>query len=163
MAQHLISAGCKTVYFFHRPDSAYSVNLRIDGVRAALENAGLNFNKSNIVCGEPDDVTRIREMNIIPFETGIICGNDSTAASLISGLESIGLKITSDVLVAGFDNMKYSVHLKYPLTTYQQPCEAITESSVDLIFNKLSIKNSRPVTVYLYGDVIQRASTVFVH
>jgi len=163
MAQHLISAGCKTIYFFHRPDSAYSVNLRIEGVRAAIENSNLNFTTNNIICGEPDSVNLIKKMNITPFETGIICGNDSTAASLISGLESAGLKITSDVLVAGFDNMKYSIHLKYPLSTYQQPCEAITESCVDLIFNKLSKRNSRPVTINLYGDVISRTSTVFVH
>lgn len=163
MAQHLISAGCKTIYFFYRPDSAYSVNLRIEGVRAALENNNLNFNVNNIVCGEPEDLNLIKRMNIIPFETGIICGNDSTAASLISSLESIGLKITSDALVAGFDNMKYSVHLKYPLTTYQQPCEEITESCVDLIFNRISNRINKPVTVNLYGDVIQRTSTVFVH
>ena len=163
MAQHLVNAGCKTVYFFHRPDSAYSINLRIEGARAALENKGLKFNVENIVNGEPNDLNLIQGMKIIPFETGIICGNDSTAAVLISSLESIGLKITSDVLVAGFDNMKYSAHLKYPLTTYQQPCEEITESCVDLIFNKLSKVNSRPVTINLYGDVIPRASTVFVH
>ena len=28
MAQHLIQAGCKHIYFFHRPDSAYSVRIR---------------------------------------------------------------------------------------------------------------------------------------
>jgi GntR family transcriptional regulator of arabinose operon len=163
MAQHLISAGCKTIYFFHRPDSAYSVNLRIEGVRAAVENTNLIFNDKNIICGEPEDLNLIKGMNIISYETGIICGNDSTAASLISGLESIGLKITSDALIAGFDNMKYSVHLKYPLTTYRQPCEEITESCVDLIFNRISNRIKRPVNVNLYGDVIERASTVFVH
>jgi len=162
MGQHLIDAGCTTVYFFHRPDSAFSINQRIEGLRTAAQNAHLKFDAGNIICGEPDDLNLIRNIAIKPNETGIICGNDSTAALLLSSLESTGFKISSDLLVAGFDNMKYSVHLKYPLTTYQQPCEAITEASVNVMFNKISNRSYSPITVNLYGEVIKRISTVFV-
>ncbi|HEY5499405.1 MAG TPA: substrate-binding domain-containing protein [Bacteroidales bacterium] len=162
IAQHMIDAGCKTLYFFHRPNSANSVNMRIEGARAAIENANLTFNANNIICGEPDNQKLLRNISITPYETGIICGNDSTAAVLISSIEAEGLKISSDLLIAGFDNMKYSSHLKYPLTTIQQPCEAITEASVNLLFNKLSNSNCSPMTVNLYGEIIKRASTVFI-
>jgi GntR family transcriptional regulator of arabinose operon len=161
MAQHLIDAACKNIYFFHRPDSAYSINLRIEGVRAAVVNAGLTFKKDNIICGEPEDPEVVKKLYIIPYETGIICGNDSTAAMLISSLETAGLKVSSDLLIAGFDNMKYAVHLKYPLTSYQQPCEAITGASINVMFNKLLNNVNRPVTVYLYGEIVKRISTVF--
>lgn len=162
MADHLIKAGCKTIYFFHRPDSAYSINLRIEGVRAAVQNANLTFEAQNVICGEPDDLNLVKGLTIKPYETGIVCGNDSTAAILLSGLEHVGLKISSDLLITGFDNMKYSIHLKYPLTTYQQPCEAITEACVNLMFSKIAKNSNHPVTVNLYGEVINRASSVFL-
>ena len=161
IAQDVLSAGCKNIYFFHRPDSAYSINLRIDGVRAAVENAGCKFSKTNIISGEPDNLDLIKSIPIKPLETAIICGNDSTAAILISSLETLGIKISSDLLIAGFDNMKYAVHLKHPLTSYQQPCEAITEAAVNAMFNRLHHSVSIPVAVYLCGNLVKRASTVF--
>jgi GntR family transcriptional regulator, arabinose operon transcriptional repressor len=162
MAQHLIASGCKTLYFFHRPDSAFSVNLRINGVRAAMEHSKLQFHSGHIICGAPDDHDLIKKIAVVPFETGIVCGNDSTAAILISSLESVGIKISSDLLVAGFDNMKYGIHLKYPLTSYQQPLEEITKASINLMFNKLLYHTGGPVTAYLYGNIVTRASTVFI-
>ncbi len=161
MAEHLIQAGCETIHFFFRPDSAHSLDLRIEGVRAAMAKYNLSFHNGNVFCGDPADLGIVKKMKVVPFKTGIICGNDSTAAVLLSSLEDLHLEITSDVLIAGYDNMKYGTHLRYPLTTYQQPCEEMVEVSMNLMFIKLGSMNQSPVTINLYGTIIPRASTVF--
>lgn len=130
MAQHLIQAGCKHIYFFHRPDSAYSVRIRFLAVKDTIQEQGLTFNVQNDFCGNPEDLDFVKTIPVIKGETGIICANDSTAAVLMSSLEAIGHKIASDLLICGFDDMKYSRHLKCSLTSFIQPCKEIANTSI---------------------------------
>ncbi|GAB6122081.1 GntR family transcriptional regulator [Dysgonomonas termitidis] len=162
MAQHLIKAGCEKIYFFSRPDSANSVNMRFYGVSAAMQDSDLQFTKSNIVMGNPEDTELVKSLKIIPRKTGIICANDSTAAVLMSSIDGLGIKITSDVLVAGYDDMKYADHLKYPLTSFRQPCTNITDVAIDMMFLRLKNPSPKALTVNLEGTLLARESSRFI-
>lgn len=162
MAEHLIKAGCKQIHFFYRPNSAYSVRLRLLAVKDTIEKHGLTFNKYNDYCGKPEDLDFVKTIPIVKGETGIICANDSTAAVLMSSLEAIGHKITSDLLICGFDDMKYSQHLKYSLTSFIQPCKEIANVSIDLMMRRIQCDDRLPISVYLNGEIIQRESTRFI-
>ena len=162
MAQHLIKAGCKRICFFYRPDSAYSVRIRLLGVKDTVEENGLKFDKFNEFCGNPEDLSFVRTMHLLKGETGIICANDSTAAVLMSSLEAVGYKIGSDLLICGFDDMKYSQHLKYSLTSFIQPCKEIANVSIDLMMRRVECNDRPPLSVYLNGEIIERESTRFV-
>ena len=162
MGQHMIDAGCDKILFFYRPDSAWSVDLRISGVRnVALEN-DLVFDRTNIYCGDPENIDFVKKIKFVKGRTGIVCANDSTAAVLMSTLDSLGIKISSDVLVCGYDNMKYSTHLKYSLTSFEQPCVDIANVSIDLMNRRLRDKKAITVMVNLTGTIIPRESSVFV-
>lgn len=161
MAEHLISQGCDTVYFFSRPDSASSVDLRLAGVRDAVLKHRYAFDARNIFCGNPEDPDFVKRIHISPYKTGIICANDSTAAVLMSTLDTLGLKISSDILIGGFDDMKYSEHLKHALTSYRQPCEEIANVSIELLLRRMKNKNRPPVTVNLTGEIVIRESSQF--
>ncbi len=161
MTEHLIKAGCEKIYFFVRPDSANSVKMRFYGVSAAMQNSNLSIDSTNAIAGNPDDLDLIKSIKIVPRKTGIICANDSTAAVLMSSLDSIGIKIGSDILVAGYDDMKYADHLKYPLTSFRQPCTYITDVAIDLMFRRIQNPNSKPLLVNLEGTLIQRDSSRF--
>lgn len=162
MAEHLIKAGCKQIHFFYRPNSAYSVQLRLLAVKNTVEEHGLVFNRHNDFCGKPEDLDFVKTIPIVKGETGIICANDSTAAVLMSSLEAIGHKITSDLLICGFDDMKYSQHLKCSLTSFIQPCKEIANVSIDLMMRRIQCDERLPVSVYLNGEIIQRESTRFI-
>ena len=101
-------------------------------------------------------------MHLLKGETGIICANDSTAAVLMSSLEAVGYKIGSDLLICGFDDMKYSQHLKYSLTSFIQPCKEIAKVSIDLMMRRVECNDRPPLSVYLNGEIIERESTRFV-
>lgn len=87
MAKHLIDQGCNKLHFFYRPDSASSVDLRLSGVRETVLKHQYSFTENNIFCGNPEDLDFVRQMEIVPGKTGIVCANDSTAAVLMSSLE----------------------------------------------------------------------------
>ncbi len=161
MGQHLIDAGCEIIYFFYRPNSAYSVKLRIAGLRSAIQEKNLHFSNENIFCGNPDDFDFVKQMKIQSQKTGILCANDSTAAVLMSSLEEIGVKITSDVLICGFDNMKYGEHLKYSLTSYIQPCKEIADISLELMFRRVLNRRANPIMALMPGTIISRESSHF--
>ncbi|MCD8043002.1 MAG: LacI family transcriptional regulator [Tannerellaceae bacterium] len=161
MATHLIEAGCDTIYFFHRPDSAHSVHLRLAGVKDAVQERRLKFDRDHVFCGQPEDIAFVRKIHINNRRTGIVCANDSTAAVLMSTLETVGVKVCSDVLICGYDNMRYSEHLKYSLTSFKQPCEEIADVSLELMMRKVENRNAIPLTVNLTGEIIVRESTSF--
>jgi GntR family transcriptional regulator of arabinose operon len=162
MAEHLVEAGCKVVHFFCRRNSAYTVDMRIAGCRSALYDAGIPFNKENMFVAEPNNLEEVKKIPILKKKTGIICANDSTAAVLMSTLSTAGIKIASDLLMVGFDDMKYSKNLQVPLTTYRQPCQDIGRYGIDLMFNRLQNLNQAAVTISLAGKLIVRESSSFV-
>lgn len=162
MGKHLIDAGCETIHFFSRPDSAFSVNLRLSGVKNVVWENKLHFNDENIYFGDPADIEFVKQIKVISGKTGIICANDSTAAVLMSSLDTIGIKISSDILICGYDDMKYSEHLKHSLTSFRQPCEEIADVSIELLLRRLKNKDLLPVTVNLTGEIVTRESSKFI-
>lgn len=161
MARHLLEAGCRQVHFFYRPDSAYSVRIRFLAIKDTLQEEGLTFDEHNDFCGNPEDLDFVKTIPVEKGRTGIICANDSTAAVLMSSLEAIGHKIASDLLICGFDDMKYSQHLKCSLTSFIQPCKEIANISLELMMRRIERNDRPPVSVYLNGEIIARESTRF--
>jgi DNA-binding LacI/PurR family transcriptional regulator len=65
-----------------------------------------------------------------------------------------GLKVPSDIAVAGFDNTLFASAPAYDLTTYEQPIEAMVKATVSMILGR------RPkVTTILPGRLVVRGST----
>lgn len=162
MGKHLVDAGCEDIHFFYRPNSATSVNMRISGLKEILWEYNLPFSKENVHCGNPDDLDFVKQIRVVKGKTGIVCANDSTAAVLMSSLDTLGIKISSDLLMCGFDNMKYSQHLKHSLTSYQQPCEEIADISIELMMRRIKNKVQMPITVNLMGEIVERDSSRFI-
>ncbi|MFA6738571.1 MAG: GntR family transcriptional regulator [Bacteroidales bacterium] len=161
VGRHLIEQGCTTLFFFYRPFSAYSVKQRLIGLFFAAMSLGVAFSDKNVICSSPDDKLTISKLPIHPGKTGIICANDSTAAMLMSTLEETGVRLCKDVLVCGFDDMKYAQYLKCPLTSYRQPCEEIANLSVELMLRRVLNSKVAPITAMLSGELKKRKSTEF--
>lgn len=159
MARHMIEAGCKNIYFFSRPFSAYSVKSRLMAVSNTVIEAGLDFYKWHHICDNPEDLNVVRNIPIIKGQTGIICCNDATSVVLMSSLYEIGYICGEDYLMAGFDDMKYSQYLKCPLTSFVQPCDDIGNVSVDLLLRRISDKSRPAITALLNGQLAPREST----
>ncbi len=161
MAQHFMERGCQRLLFFYRPGSASSVDLRISGVRDTVLKNGHEFGQKHVYCGSPEDLDFVRQMEMVPGKTGIVCANDSTAAVLMSSLDTLGIEIGKDVLICGYDDMKYSKHLKHSLTSFRQPCEEIANISIELLMRRLKDNSRLPITITLTGTIVPRESSQF--
>jgi LacI family repressor for deo operon, udp, cdd, tsx, nupC, and nupG len=57
--------------------------------------------------------------------TALFCSNDLLATSIISVLQTLGLKVPADISVCGFDGMSFAALMVPALTTIEQPSRSI--------------------------------------
>jgi len=74
---------------------------------------------------------------------------------------SDGAKAAKDVLIAGYDDMKYAKVLQPTLTTYRQPLLEIASMSYEMMLNRISTPHSMGADINLTGELIARESTKF--
>ena len=125
ITQHLLLHGVKRVAFIAKPLSASTVMARIAGYREALFAYGIPL-EQNLVCrGDPDDPDFIQKVLKDCRPDAIVCANDFTAARVMAGLVSCGVRVPEEMRIVGIDDVKYSSLLPVPLTTQHQNCADI--------------------------------------
>jgi DNA-binding LacI/PurR family transcriptional regulator len=125
ITQHLLLHGVKRVAFIAKPLSASTVLARIAGYREALFAYGIPL-QQNLVCrGDPDNPDFIQRMLKDCKPDAIVCANDFTAARVMAGLLSHGIRVPEEMRIVGIDDVKYSSLLPVPLTTQHQNCADI--------------------------------------
>ncbi|GGI03783.1 LacI family DNA-binding transcriptional regulator [Egicoccus halophilus] len=65
--------------------------------------------------------------------TGIVCGSDLMAMGAIRAIREQGLSVPGDVSVIGFDDAGPNPYVHPPLTSVQQPFEAMAQAVVQLL------------------------------
>ena len=125
ITQHLLLHGVKRVAFIAKPLSASTVLARIFGYREALFAYGIPL-QQNLVCrGDPDNPDFIQRVLKDCRPDAIVCANDFTAARVMAGLVSHGIRVPDEMRIVGIDDVKYSSLLPVPLTTQHQNCADI--------------------------------------
>ncbi len=125
ITQHLLLHGVKRVAFIAKPLSASTVLARIAGYREALFAYGIPV-QQNLVCrGDPDNPDFIQKVLKDCKPDAIVCANDFTAARVMAGLVSHGIRVPEEMRIVGIDDVKYSSLLPVPLTTQHQNCADI--------------------------------------
>ena len=104
-----------------------SVRARLDGYRAAVEAAGLDWEKDVTVyeCGDnrPLDGEEAAATLLAtrPRPTAVLAMSDQIAFGVLSYLQRAGVAVPDEVAVVGFDDQAAAEHSTPPLTTVHQP------------------------------------------
>ena len=159
LARHLLQQGLRRIEFVCRPGSARTVDARIAGYREAMAAHGINCRPGWIRRGEPDDDQFVRKLMQPQAAEAVICGNDYTAAQLMTSLMQRGVRIPEDVRVVGVDDLKFAGLLSVPLTTIHQPCEAIGTAAVQTMRQRLRQPTQPAQDVLLDFQLVPRKSS----
>lgn len=158
VTMHFLNQGRKRIDFLARPYSAHTISLRLRGFKSALTDSEINVNKNWIHFVNPEDEEYVLN-NIIKSGTeNIVCGNDDTAAALMNTLEKLSIHVPEQVRIIGFDDVRYSRHLRVPLTTFKQPCQEIGNLAVETMLWRIENPGKPARTIYLPGSLIIRKS-----
>lgn len=131
LVEHLIKVhGRMHIVFVRAPEYQEDDHYREEAYRAALKEYSIPFDPNLIIGGNYNRKAARQAMeeflcNNPPLFDAVFAGDDDLALSVISALQSAGLKIPEDVAVVGFDDQRFSRLLVPPLTTVHAPTEEV--------------------------------------
>lgn len=157
LADHLLKLGC-SLAFAVRPHSAPTVNARIAGAREAMLDRGQKVPANFVREGEPDDPAFARKFLGKAKVDAILCGNDHTAAQLMRTLDREGIRVPTDIRMAGFDDVKFATLLSPPLTTMHQPCREIALVAFRAMLDRINDPTLPPRGLTLSPRLVVRES-----
>jgi len=67
----------------------------------------------------------------------LVCANDQTAIGAMAALQHAGLSVPGDVAVTGFDGIEFGRHVHPGLTTVVQPMEALGDTAVTMLRDRI--------------------------
>lgn len=121
--EHLASLGHRRIALIAGPKDLLCSRARLDGYRAALEEAGLDYQA--IVQGDFQHRSGFEgaaELLDRPDRpTAIFAASDTMALGAYEACRLRGLRIPGDISIAGFDDLPESRWASPPLTTVRQP------------------------------------------
>jgi LacI family transcriptional regulator len=115
---------------------------RVKGVRKALKRRKLPLPVENVIeCEYSVSSGRggLRTLmdRIDPRPTAIICGNDLQAFGAIFEANAMGLKVSADLSITGFDDIEMASHVPPGLTTMHVPSREMGVSAATFLTRRL--------------------------
>ena len=163
MAEHLISLGHSEIGVISGPENSTITNDRLRGFKAALEEAGLDYNPAHRMYGDytiPSGAMatiELLELNDPP--SAILCMNDEMAIGAIRQVKKMGLRVPDDVSITGFDDINFAEYCDPSLTTVSQPAEEFGTNAMHMLVDLINGKEPANKNIYLPFELVIRDST----
>jgi DNA-binding LacI/PurR family transcriptional regulator len=131
IVEHLIvEHGRKNIVFLRAPGRQEDAHHREMGYKAALKAHSIAYDPNLVIGGDYNRSEARAAMqkflaNEPPCFNAVFAGDDDLAVSVISALQSKGLKVPEDVAVVGFDDQRFASLLVPALTTVHAPTEQV--------------------------------------
>ncbi len=164
VTKHLIETGCKKIMYISGPEDLYISKKRKEGYLKALKEFGLPENQELIKItdltteGNLQVAQEILDMKNRP--DGVFCMIDPVAVDVLTLWKSLGVKIPTDIALAGFTNNPTSAVVEPPLTTVSQPGYEMGKLAVTHLLDQLEgLASDDPISIVLETTLVPRKST----
>ncbi|MER5458081.1 LacI family DNA-binding transcriptional regulator [Micromonospora sp. NPDC002389] len=135
-ARHLIELGHRRIAMIAAPEPILCCRARLDGYRSACDAAGLTAESDLVVRAaltlEGGEVAALDLLSRPNPPTAIFAANDLQALGVYQAARRLGLRIPTDVSVAGFDDLPLAALVDPPLTTVHQPLVEMAVMATEL-------------------------------
>ncbi|WP_282175800.1 substrate-binding domain-containing protein [Vibrio nereis] len=159
-AKYLVDAGHKNIGCITGPLVKHQAQMRYEGYKRALNEAGLEFNphwiiESDFECeGGYDSFNKMCEKGPLP-EAIFVC-NDMMAMGVINAANERGIRIPEDLSIIGYDDIHIAKFMTPALTTIHQPKYRLGKAAVEALLNKLDGGETEPQVVQLEPALVER-------
>jgi LacI family transcriptional regulator len=161
--QHLLELGHRRISFITPPPSKYIAQMRIDGYKRALIDAGLPIRPEYLVDGGFDlrDGLRGAEklLSLRHPPTAVVAANDLVAIGVISTLKKHGQRVPADLSIVGIDDIQMASLLDPPLTTISQPIYEMGRQGMENILLRIQDPQLDASEIMFTTQLIIRNST----
>ena len=164
VTRHLIELGHRRILHLAGPTGSVDASERARGWRAELESAGLPVIEPEVgdwfpASGHGIGSSLARGALRGPdAATAVFSSNDQMALGLLHALSDAGLRVPTDVSIAGFDDVPEAEHFLPPLTTVRQD---FSDLGARMMATVLDVLRGHPPAepVHTSPTLVVRAST----
>jgi LacI family transcriptional regulator len=165
VTSHLLDQGCRRIVHVGGNMLRNVYSERYNGYKRALNDHGLKSGKKlhiiSDLTGESAAMAARKIITMKPMPDGIFAANDTSAVAIVMELLKSGIRIPSDICVAGFNNEPLSQVIRPNLTTVDYPAGEIGEIVATSLINKLKNRQAdMPETIVLDHKLIVRESSL---
>lgn len=161
--EHLIALGHRRIGMITGPIEQVCHRDRLDGYRAALQHAGIDFDPALVRHGDSlveGGRTRSRELlDLADPPTAILSGSDEQAYGVYQTARARGIQIPEDLSVVGFDDVELCQWVSPQLTTVRQPLAEMAREATRMVIEMSRDGSSPTRRLELATSVIEREST----
>ena len=162
ITRRLIQANHQRIALVAGHSGSADARLRLDGYRAAMDDAGLYVPGEYIRWGDwgydsgVEQCDVLMEMSVRP--TAIFAMNDTMATGCYRSIKNHGLSIPADISLVGFDNREFARLVNPPLTTVSLPNKEIGNQAAKLLLESMKERDARALNLVLPCSIIERES-----
>lgn len=139
MVEHLIEHGHRRIGFMGLSRNLYTINARFLGYRRALQDAGLKE-----ICffgcdSQADTLGAVEACLRGPnAPTAFFTSNTLATRYVLDALLHLGVKMPTDLALAGFDDFDLADLTSPPLTVVRQPAQEMGRVATNLLFDRIT-------------------------
>ena len=162
ITSHLLHLGHRHIAFISGPPNLTSVQDRLAGYKASLEERGISED-NRLICegdfgAESGYSATLSLLRGEPTPTAIFAANDRMAISAMAAAADVGLRVPNDLTVVGFDDIITASLVRPSLTTVALPAYEIGASAMRLMLRLLEGEEC-PKTIWLPTQLVIRQSS----
>ena len=158
---HLRELGHSRIAFVAGPEGGRSSRERLEAFCEARASSGLLELPGWLIEGKGLIEDGLQAFSVLNGQeqrpTAVLCYNDLTAIGLMAAAHEAGVRVPQRLSVIGYDNIPMSAFTVPPLTTVDQPKEALGRTAVENCVRALAGEKVADVT--LPGALVVRKST----
>ncbi|EOW9101268.1 substrate-binding domain-containing protein [Vibrio cholerae] len=161
-AKHLIECGHKEIGCITGPLIRHQAQMRYEGYKRALAEAGIAINpdwivESDFECeGGYQAFEKLYQRGKLP--SALFVSNDMMAMGVIQAASQRGLRVPDDLSLIGYDDVHIAKFMAPALTTIHQPKYRLGKAAVDTLLYRLENPDTTAQVVQLEPTLVVRSS-----
>ena len=162
-ASYLLSLGYRRIGFVGGEYYDLGSSLRLQGIRQALQDAGLPLDDQYVWLGESTRAEGYRLTGKLldgkQLPDAIICANNSIAMGCVAAIQERGLDIPGDMGVMAFDDYPLSQFIEPPLTVVDINVRDMGNQAGRFLLDMIRHPNRQVQTYVTTSNILARQST----
>lgn len=164
LVNYLLDLGHRRIVFLAGMRNAIPTEYRIKGYIRAFSERGVPFSRENLiecqkVSYEEGYEIALKRLQSLEKIDAIIAINDGMALGVVNALRENGISVPSEISVAGYDNMIFSMISPIPITTVEQDVGRMAKEAVNMLGEMISGKPLQQENLMIKPELIIREST----
>ncbi len=160
--EHVAAVGATSIAFVSAAPDCSSAQQRLRGFIETTRRIGLPDSGGRLLGEFSAGWGRAAAQKLLaepPLPDAVVCGNDEIAVGLLGEFRRAHVRVPDDVLVTGFDDIRFAALADPPLTTVRQPHEVIASECIRLLDARMDDIGMPVQRIAIAPSLIIREST----